>query len=179
MTQLTEHFTLAELIESDTATRLGIDNTPLPDIVENLRKTAELGELIRATLNDGATQEIYLTINSGYRCEALEKIITRKDFEAWCARRGYAANDYGVWGMYFRNKGHPKGTAIDFKAPRFGTPYQIVKRIAARPEVMEHIDQIIMEGTWVHVAWSDNPRHEVKTATFDANGTPSYKKGLA
>lgn len=48
--QLTEHFTLAELVASAKARELGIDNTPTPEAVARLRATAEVLERIRATL---------------------------------------------------------------------------------------------------------------------------------
>lgn len=171
--KLTQHFTLEEFIESDTATvRLGIDNTPPPRAIKNLQTTAELAEMIRVALG----VPMYLT--SGYRCEVLEKFLCQADFNRWCKDRSISA-DFTAWAMYFENKAHPRGQAFDFKAPAFGAPYKIVNFIAAKPELMEHIDRIIMEGNWVHVAWRDDPRHEVKTASFDAHGTPTYTMGLA
>ncbi len=174
MTQLTEHFSLEELTESDTALRLGINNTPLLSLVTALRKTAELGEMIRSALSDQAKRVVRIFVTSGYRCEALEKVLCEKDYAAWRTRHDLPPE--GSWALYFGRKGHPKGRCMDFKAPDFGTPYQIVKFIASRPDLMEHIDQIIMEGKWVHVAWSASPRHEVLAASFSANGTPSYTK---
>ena len=35
--QLSENFYLSEFVKSNTATRLGIDNSPVPEEVENLR----------------------------------------------------------------------------------------------------------------------------------------------
>lgn len=175
--QLSEHFSLAELIESDTATRIGIDNTPPVDVVGNLLHTAELGELIRAALNENQPQEIFVTVTSGYRCEALERVLCQKDFERWCGRRQLVADD-AAWRMYFKSKAHPKGCSIDFKAPRFGSPRKIAEFLVTRPEIMARLDQLIEEGDWLHASWSDNPRGEVKTARFDSNGHPTYTKGL-
>lgn len=176
--QLTEHFSLSELVESDTALRLGIDNTPPAELIDNLRKTAELGELIRSALNEGRTREVYVIVTSGYRCEALEHVLCQKDFEHWCDRRQLIKDD-DAWRLYFKNKSHPAGRTIDLKAPRFGTPRQIAEFLMKRPEIMAHIDQMIEEGDWLHVSWSNSPRGEVKTARFDANGYPNYTKGLA
>lgn len=176
--QLTENFSLAEFEESDTALRLGINNQVPAALIEDVRKTAHLGEDIRAALAEGAGKEVPITVSSGYRCEALERVICHKDFIRWCNRRAMNSADEHSWQAYFKTKGHPKGRSMDFKAPRFGTPYQIVKYLMGRPEVMAHVDQLIMEGAWVHVGWSENPRHTVKTATFAADGTPSYSTGL-
>lgn len=174
---LTQHFTLAELSESDTALRMGIDNTPPESMIGNLREIAEIGELIRSALSEICGHDVPVLPSSGYRCEALELVLCDKDFKAWCARRNLSPGPM-VWARYFRNKAHPQGRAMDFRAPTFGSPYQIVAALSKRPEVMAGVDQLIMEGTWVHVSTSDNPRGEIKTATFDSNGTPIYQKGL-
>lgn len=181
--QLTEHFSLEELIDSDTAVRLGIDNTPPDTLMDNLRRTAEMGEVIRGILCEVARKEIIVTINSGYRCEALERAICWKDFMGWCARRSILTTEEN-WKKYFSNKAHPQGRAIDFKAYRFGNPYHVVRELQKHTELMAIIDQIILEGAtekgegWVHAGWSDTPRHEIKTAIFDANGVPYYSFGL-
>jgi zinc D-Ala-D-Ala carboxypeptidase len=178
--QLTEHFSLEELVASDTAVRMGIDNTPNDAVLANLRQTALLGEAIRAALNEEAfrraiRREVYIQTDSGYRCEALEKILCVNDFIAWCARHDLSPGS--SWPLYFAKKAHPEGRALDFKAPVFGTPREIVEFISTQPHIMAMIDQLIMEGDWVHAAWRDNPRHEVRTATFK-NGVPSYVNGL-
>lgn len=161
---LTPHFSLDELAESDTALRLGIDNTPPERLLPNLRRTAELGEAIRAALSEKAGREVPLLVTSGFRCEALERILCASAFERWCGQSDMDPRDPAAWRMYFRIKAHPDGRGLDFKAPGFGTPREVVGFIAACPEIMEKVDQIIMEGNWVHVAWSDAPRHAVMEA---------------
>ncbi len=60
--QLTEHFTLAELTISQTAARLGIDNSPDTDALENLRALCtEILEPIRVHF------EVAVLVSSGYR----------------------------------------------------------------------------------------------------------------
>lgn len=172
---LTEHFSLGELCESDTATRLGIDNTPPADVINNLRRLAEdVLEPLRASLREAAGKPVAIFINSGYRCEALERVLCRKDFTAWCVRHSVMADEAG-WATYFKRKGHPQGNCADLRAPAFGTPLEIARHVASRPHLMDNIDQIIMEGTWVHIATADEPRHQVMTATFDKAGVPSYQ----
>jgi hypothetical protein len=41
MTQLTENFTLEEMIVSPTAKRLGLSNVPTPEHIENMRYCCE------------------------------------------------------------------------------------------------------------------------------------------
>jgi len=69
MTQLTEHFTLAEMIVSPTAKRLGIPNTPTPAHIENMRYCCEkILEPVRAKFGP-------VTINSSYRAPLVNKAV--------------------------------------------------------------------------------------------------------
>lgn len=66
-TQLSKHFTLAELTRSATATRHNIDNTPPAEVVKHLRLLAqEVLEPLRCRFG-------VLRITSGYRCEELNR----------------------------------------------------------------------------------------------------------
>jgi zinc D-Ala-D-Ala carboxypeptidase len=103
VTQLTPHFSLAELTASATAQRLGIDNTPPPNIVANLLVAAQGMEGVRTVLGGKP-----IRVTSGHRCEAL---------------------NHAVGGA--PGSGHKKGWAIDFTCPDFGTPVHIVRAIAA------------------------------------------------
>lgn len=177
--QLTEHFSTEEMIHSDTATRLGIDNNPSSSIIlSNLNITAEVLEYMRSALSAKAGKEVWMHVLSGYRSEALERVLCAKDYNRWCHKRALIPGDERAWMKYFSGKSHPNGTSADFIAPIFGSPYSIVKEIALRPEIMEKVDQIIMEGTWVHVSWSAEPRHMILTAKFNGRGEPSYTEGL-
>ncbi|MGU7780543.1 D-Ala-D-Ala carboxypeptidase family metallohydrolase [Burkholderia sp. PU8-34] len=149
MGHLTTHFTLEEMVASDTARRRGIDNTPSPVVVANLRRTAEVLERVREQL--GARPMI---VTSGYRSPALNRAVG------------------GV-----ANSAHLSGLAVDFVCPKFGAPIDICRVIAASPI---EFDQLIQEGTWVHiglVAYGTKPRRQVLTASF---GTPrtTYSEGL-
>lgn len=67
---LSDNFTLAELVASQTAHRFGIDNTPPDDVVENLRALCvNVLQPLRERL--GAP----IVISSGYRCPALNEKI--------------------------------------------------------------------------------------------------------
>ena len=70
---LTEHFTLAEFVRSETADRKHIDNTPTPEVVSNLRALCR-NVLEPARMAFGAP--IYIT--SGYRCSALNAVVGGK-----------------------------------------------------------------------------------------------------
>lgn len=65
-----KYFSIKEMTKSNTATAKGIDNTPDQTITDNLTK------LIEAILDP--LREWYgkpIIVNSGYRCEALNKAI--------------------------------------------------------------------------------------------------------
>ena len=89
--KLTEHFTLSEFVRSETADRNHIDNTPTPEVIENLRALCR-NVLEPARLTFGSP--IYIT--SGYRCEALNKAVCGKPTSQHL--RGEAA-DLQVRGM--------------------------------------------------------------------------------
>jgi len=167
--KLTDHFTLEELSFSETATRNGIDNTPPDVLFPRLLMLADGAERVRSVLG------FAMRVHSGYRCEALEKIIARKDFIGWCRAHGKTEDD---WPEYFAHKVHPKGGAMDFTSPSFGTPRQVVECIVAHQDVIR-FDKVIEEGSWVHIQFSDKPRGQVLTARFGDDGVPVYTPGLA
>src|SRR5512139_3823552 len=59
--QLSEHFSLLELTVSTTAISMGIENTPTPEHMANLRNLAKCMEDVRALFNRR------IEITSGYR----------------------------------------------------------------------------------------------------------------
>lgn len=68
--RLSENFTLEEFTRSDTATRLGIDNTPGEKELEALRV---LVERTLQPLRDRLGIPVH--VNSGYRCPELNKAV--------------------------------------------------------------------------------------------------------
>ena len=69
MTQLTEHFTLEEMIVSPTAKRLGLSNTPTAEHIENMRYCCEkILEPVRAKFGP-------VTVNSSYRAPRVNQAV--------------------------------------------------------------------------------------------------------
>lgn len=165
------NFSIKELCDSDTAQRLGIDNqSPPAGVLQNMYFALQGMERVRFLLGN---KPIHVT--SGYRCEALEKVLTAKDYAAWCGRRGLV-QDAQSWAAYFAGKAHPRGYAVDFKCPEFGSPLEIVRALAKSDM---KFDQCIEEGTWVHISFDPKGRQQVMSANFGADGTPSYTMGVA
>ncbi|NUX55909.1 D-Ala-D-Ala carboxypeptidase family metallohydrolase [Paraburkholderia youngii] len=148
--RLTDHFTLEELTQSETAARRRIDNTPSTAIVEHLTRTAHTLEQVRTLLGSHP-----VLVSSGYRSPALNAVV------------GGAANS-----------AHMTGLAADFICPGFGTPLEICRKVAASGIVF---DQLIQEGTWVHIGLArvgQKSRQQALTANFGAGGT-TYTSGIA
>lgn len=72
-----------------------------------------------------------------------------------------------------KDSAHLQGFAADFVCPQFGTPQEIAKLIAKSSIVF---DQLIQEGTWVHISFAPKLRRQVLTAHFGAGGT-TYSLG--
>lgn len=64
-----KYFSLAEFIQSATAKRLNIDNTPTFEIVDNLNRLADYLDNIREKLGKP------ILVSSGYRCPVLNKAV--------------------------------------------------------------------------------------------------------
>lgn len=80
-----KYFTLQELTRSDTAERLGIDNTPDAAVVAHLE---ELTERLLDPLREAFGRPIIVT--SGYRCPELNKAVGGSPTSAHL--QGYAAD---------------------------------------------------------------------------------------
>lgn len=100
--KLTEHFTLEELTASEIAVRNGLDNTPNPLVLNNLKTLAEGLENVRELLAKP------IIINSGYRSLMVNQLLGSKPTSQ-----------------------HTKGLAADFICPTFGTPKDIIKKIVS------------------------------------------------
>lgn len=142
---LTEHFTLDELVASQIATRRRIDNRPGPVEVENLRRVAGVLEQVRALV--GAPVDI----SSGYRCPML---------------------NMAVGGA--KNSAHVQGLAADINVR--GMDPRALAALIRDSEIQ--FDQLIYEGTWVHLGLAaGKARRQVLTATF-APGGVIYSQGI-
>lgn len=73
-----------------------------------------------------------------------------------------------------KTSAHLDGLAADFICPAFGTPQEIAVEIAASNITF---DQLIYEGTWVHISVDPRYRLQVLTARFE-NGKATYTPGI-
>ncbi len=136
---LSPHFTLAEAMRSQTASRAEIDNTPPSDVIPALRNTAShILEPIR--LHFG----IPFSPSSWFRCLELNRLLKSKDTSQ-----------------------HIRGEAVDVELP--GVPNRELARwVSSNLEfdqlILEFHKKSDPASGWVHISWvPDNRRTEVLT----------------
>lgn len=146
MIYLSKHFTLDEMTKSATATRLGIQNVPTAEHLENLR---DLVEYVLEPLRIHYGRPIIVT--SGYRCPSLNKAV------------GGAAKSQ-----------HATGQAVDIRSvsDRRDDNKELFDMIR---EMGLPFDQLINEFDydWVHVSYSPRNRRQVLSAR-KINGKTTY-----
>lgn len=132
------NFTIGELIQSSTASRLGIDNNPTPIVRVHLTETITLLESIRAEWEEYCAEHSLGTpairVSSGYRSPELNKAVGGVKTSAHVL--GYAADIVPV-----------NGKQDEFEA--------FMAEVFARKGYA--YDQIIVENSktarWVHVGY--------------------------
>jgi len=137
MNQLSTHFALEEFTTSQSAARLGLDNTPPPEVVERLKNTALGLEMVRALL------QAPLHINSGYRSPIVNKAVG------------------GV-----PNSQHVTGEAADIICPGFGTPAEVVRAIVSNGSI-PYDQCILEFNSWCHISFGPLNRHQALVIDHD------------
>mgnify|MGYP001227839943 FL=1 len=148
--QLTKNFSLREFTKSQTAERMGIDNTPPEEIIPKL---SFLATQILEPLREKIDTPILIT--SGYRCPELCEAIGSKPTSQ-----------------------HTKGEAVDIEAIGMSTlnlAEMIINHFDFDQVILECYRKGDMNSGWVHCSLiSGENRQEVLTYT-KAKG---YEKGL-
>lgn len=131
--KLSEHFTLAEMLHSDTARQKGIDNAMPNDAV--LMSLKALCRNVLEPLRKAYGKPI--TVTSGYRCPMLNKAVD------------------GV-----ANSQHTKGEAADLSVGSTAENRRLFELIR---QMKLPFDQLIDEYgmRWVHVSYSPRNRRQV------------------
>ena len=150
--RLSKNFTLQEFTKSQTALRLGIDNTPSP---EHLDAAKHLFETVVQPVRDqfGVT-----VINSGYRGPALNEAV----------------------GGSSRSQ-HCKGEAVDIECPGTSN-YEVAKWIEENLEfdqlILEFYTPGIPDSGWVHVSVANAENRKSVLTAMKEDGKTVYKTGL-
>jgi len=150
---LSANFKLSELIKSETATRLDIDNTPNEEQIESLRL---LCENILQPVRDHFGKPVKIT--SGFRCPAVNQ-----------ATGGSATSD------------HCKGQAVDFEIDGLPNPdvaQWIMDNLDYTQLILEFYTQGQPNSGWIHCSFDpSNLKNQELTATKIA-GKTTYLNGL-
>ena len=156
--QLSEHFSLRELTRSDTAVRLGIDNTPKQEYIDNLVLLCQnILEPVRKVF--GAVR-----INSGYRSLSLNMSINP------------------MTSTVTKLSKHCTGQAADFEV--YGIANAVIAQWCA--DNLPDWDQVILEfytlgepnSGWVHGGYvRGGNRKDIFTAVRE-QGRTVYKVGI-
>lgn len=131
--QLSENFNLDEATFSETAVRLGINNQPSPEQLENMKTVAENMEKVRDIL--GAKG---IRVNSWLRLP-----------EVNVAVGGSAKSS------------HMDGWAVDFTCAGFGDPYAVAKAVEASG--IKYSQLIHEFGRWVHISFAPDMKQQALT----------------
>ena len=149
--KISQHLTLAELIRSESAKRLGISNMPTPEHLENLK---QLAENIFEPIRNHFGSPIY--ISSGYRSQALNAAIPGSSINSQHSRG--MAIDIDMDGTDIKNSAifeYAKTLPFDQLIWEFGTK--------DNPD-------------WVHISYSPLNRKQILYAT-KRKGKTIYNKG--
>lgn len=144
--RLSKNFTLSELTASQTATRLGIKNSPTKAEVRNLKELAAWLQKLRDHVSDEAGKDTPVIINSGFRSKRLNKAI------------GGSSKSH-----------HISGVAADIRAVGISAQdlFWIIRGMKDPA-----VDQCILEfDSWVHVSIGpkQKKRNQYLTATKKRN----------
>jgi zinc D-Ala-D-Ala carboxypeptidase len=141
---LTEHFTLEELIYSDIAKRHNLDNNPDKLVISNLTRLAKLLEDVRALFNKP------IRINSAYRSITVNSLLGSKP-----------------------NSQHCIGCAADIHINGY-TPDQIVKKIIASNIQYDQIIREFDSWVHISVTNGEGYVARKNALIIDKQGTRSY-----
>ena len=151
--KLTENFSLAEMIKSETALRLDLPNDPEPDHLENMKKLAEnVLQPVRDHYGRG------VKVNSAYRHPDVNRAVG-----------GSTTSD------------HCKGMAADIEIP--GVPNAelaewIKDNCEFRQLILEFYTPGIPDSGWVHVSYNEDDNKKQVLTAMKENGKTVYKAGL-
>jgi len=151
--KLSENFTMAEFIKSDTANRLGIDNTPEG---EHLEAAKALFENVVQKVRDHFGPTV---INSGYRCPELNEAV-----------RGSKTSQ------------HCHGEAADIEVPGVANgdlAQWIVDNLDFDQVILEFYTPGQPSSGWVHVSYKADGSNRKKALTASKiDGKTVYSNGI-
>ena len=149
--QLSKHFSLKEMTKSGTAARLGLDNTPNEEQIENLKALCE--NILEPLREYYESRPIMIT--SGFRSEKLSEAI----------------------GSSSRSQ-HCKGEAVDFEIPGFDNK-QVAAHIKNNffydQLISEYYEEGIADSGWIHVSYKRDGSNRKQSLIKDKEGYKEWQ----
>ena len=142
---LSTHFTLEELTSSEVAARMGFDNTPNEDEIQNLRRLAVLLESVKSAVSMKPVM-----INSGFRSKKVNDAVGSKDTSQ-----------------------HRLGCAADIRVPGM-TPRQVVDACIANGVPFDQIILEFDSWTHISVPNTPDIKPRGQRLIIDKAGTRPY-----
>jgi zinc D-Ala-D-Ala carboxypeptidase len=146
MTQLTKNFSLEELTRSESAARNGWDNTPNDQEVANLRRLAELLQLVKDAV-DGKP----VMINSGFRSKKVNDAVGSSD-----------------------RSQHRLGCAADLRVPGM-TPRQVVQACIDAAVPFDQVILEFDSWTHISVPNTPDSKPRGSKLIIDKQGTRTFE----
>jgi hypothetical protein len=150
---LSANFTYKELTRSDTAIRLGIDNSPGPEELENLKL---LCEKVLQPVREHFGKSV--TVNSGFR---------------------NAATNVATGGS--KTSDHVKGQACDIEiegVPNAELAQWIMENLDYTQLILEFYTQGIPDSGWIHVSYNPDRLIKQELTAVKVAGKTQYLQGL-
>jgi zinc D-Ala-D-Ala carboxypeptidase len=158
VTLLSPHFSYLELTRSDTGLRLGIDNIPTPEHLNNLILVCEnVLEPVRKAFGP-------VRVNSGYRCLALNMAINP------------------MTSTINKISKHCTGQAVDFEVDGIPNATLAGWCVANLPDYEQIILEFYTPGQpnsgWVHTGYVIGDQKKQVFTAVKENGSTVYKVGI-
>ena len=149
--KLSKHFSLKEMTKSGTAARLGLDNTPNEEQIENLKA---LCENILEPLRD-YYESRPIMVSSGFRSEKLSEAIGSTSRSAHC-----------------------QGMAVDVEIPAFDNK-QVAAHIKNNFDfdqlISEYYEEGVADSGWIHVAYKRDGSNRKQSLIKDKEGYKEWQ----
>ena len=149
--KLSKHFSLKEMTKSGTAARLGLDNTPNEEQIENLKA---LCENILEPLRD-YYESRPIMVSSGFRSEKLSDAIGSSSRSAHC-----------------------QCMAVDFEIPGFDNK-QVAAHIKNNFDfdqlISEYYEEGVADSGWIHVAYKRDGSNRKQSLIKDKEGYKEWQ----
>ena len=142
---LSTHFTLEELTRSEVAARMGFDNTPNEDEIQNLRRLAVLLESVKSAVGMKPVM-----INSGFRSKPVNDAVGSKD-----------------------SSQHRIGCAADLRVPGM-KPREVVEACIANAVPFDQIILEFDAWTHISVPNTPDTKPRGQKLIIDKTGTRPY-----